>query len=162
MSIAIKNGDLLKSGADYICHQVNCQGIMGSGVARAIKEAYPIVYRKYMNAAKWKDIGFGDKQADWDYMLGSIQLVDINDTQCVINMFCQRYYGNDGIRYTSYDAFWTALNDIAYNVPKGSSISFPYGIGCVRGGANWNIILAMITEVLGKDYNVEIWRLNNG
>ena len=42
------------------------------------------------------------------------------------------------------------------------TIAFPARIGCVRGGANWNVILKMIEEVLGEDYNVEIWRLDNG
>lgn len=30
------NGDLLKSGCDIICHQVNLQGIMGGGLAKQI------------------------------------------------------------------------------------------------------------------------------
>ena len=33
---------------DIICHQVNCQGKMGSGVAKRIRNAYPIVYTNYM------------------------------------------------------------------------------------------------------------------
>jgi hypothetical protein len=32
----------------------------------------------------------------------------------------------------------------------------------VRGGANWNVILTMIEEVLGADYNVEIWDYDKG
>ena len=33
---------------DYIVHQVNCQGKMGSGVAKRIKDEYPVVYKNYM------------------------------------------------------------------------------------------------------------------
>ena len=32
------NGDLLKSGCDIICHQVNEYGVMGAGIAKQIKE----------------------------------------------------------------------------------------------------------------------------
>ena len=36
--IKIIDGDLLNSEADIICHQVNCQGKMNSGVAKQIRE----------------------------------------------------------------------------------------------------------------------------
>lgn len=39
--------DIFKSGADIICHQVNCQGVMGSGIAKQVREKYPVVYRDY-------------------------------------------------------------------------------------------------------------------
>ena len=45
------NGDLLKVqkelNLDVICHQVNCQGVMGSGIAKQIRDTYPIVYDNY-------------------------------------------------------------------------------------------------------------------
>ena len=40
-------GNLLDSNCDYICHQVNCQGVMGSGIARQIRERWPEVYKDY-------------------------------------------------------------------------------------------------------------------
>ena len=36
-------GDIFLSNADAILHQVNCQGVMGSGVAKQVREKYPIV-----------------------------------------------------------------------------------------------------------------------
>ena len=47
MSIHIINGDLFETTAKYICHQVNCKGKMGSGVAKQIRERYPEVYSAY-------------------------------------------------------------------------------------------------------------------
>ena len=44
-----ENSDLTYSNAEMICHQVNCQGKMGSGVAKAIKEKFPTAYQMYMN-----------------------------------------------------------------------------------------------------------------
>ena len=40
-------GDVTKSDCDIICHQVNCQGVMNSGVAKAIREKWPEVYDNY-------------------------------------------------------------------------------------------------------------------
>ena len=32
---------------DVIGHVVNCQGVMGGGIAKSIKERYPSVYEEY-------------------------------------------------------------------------------------------------------------------
>lgn len=149
-------GNLLESDCDYICHQVNCQGKMNSGIAKSIKDKWPIVYQeyimKYFNSLP-------------ELLLGDIQFININTpeaderAQFIINMFSQENYGYDGRRYTSYDAFWNCLHLIKEAVPKGSKIGFPGFIGCVRGGANWNIIYEMIKEVLSEDYEVYIYFL---
>ena len=104
-----------------------------------------------------------------DILLGTIQIVGLWEDyystdfhQSVINMFSQEYYGYDGRRYTSYDAFWSCLGEIKKYIKPGLRIAFPARIGCVRGGANWNVIFTMIEEVLGADYNVEIWDFDRG
>lgn len=157
-------GDLLESDCDYICHQVNCQGKMNSGIAKSIREKWPVVYTNYM--AKYFNMLP-------ELLLGDIQIVGLWEDfyatdfhQSVINMFSQEHYGYDGRRYTSYDAFWNCLNLIKNNIPKGKKIGFPGHIGCVRGGANWNVIYEMINQVLAEDYEVYIYFLtedeNNG
>ena len=45
--IKYKIGDLLTAPQKCIAHQVNCQGVMGSGVAKAIRNEYPKVYKEY-------------------------------------------------------------------------------------------------------------------
>ena len=163
--VTFHNGNILDSGADIICHQVNCQGKMNSGVAKAIREKWPEVYIKYMesNEIIW-DKAHEHGRMIWNHMLGQIQVVFIADkkTMAVVNMFAQENYGYDGRRYTSYDAFWSCLGEIKRTINPGLRIAFPARIGCVRGGANWDVILTMIKEVLGADYNVEIWDYNKG
>ncbi len=44
--IKIVNGSILQSKVPYICHQVNCMGAMGTGVAKQIKALYPSVYEE--------------------------------------------------------------------------------------------------------------------
>lgn len=169
MSVEHYYGDLLKTNCDYICHQVNCQGVMASGIAKSIREKWPEVYNQYKHFCDEHDRlacelygGYENGPIGSDLLLGKIQKVEINDKQSVINMFSQLTYGYDHQRYTSYDAFINALYKIRDGIPKGSKIGFPYDIGCVRGGANWNIIETMISEVLGKNYQVEIWRFDRG
>ena len=151
MSLKFLLGDITKSDANYICHQVNCQGAMGSGVAKAIKDKWPVVYTDYRR--------FYESNKP---LLNEIQIVAVSTEQSVINMFAQEYYGYDRNQYTSYDAFWKCLNKIKNTVPKGSKIAFPSKIGCCRGGANWKVILTMISEVLESEYNVEIWEYDAG
>lgn len=171
--IYFKKGNLLESGCDYICHQVNCQGKMNSGIAKQIREKWPVVFKNYRAKFEEREKAIADICGCYEHMidysetlLGDIQIVDLWDdyysTDChqsVINMFAQQHYGYDGRRYTSYDAFWNCLNLIKQTVPKGKTIGFPEKIGCDRGGANWQVILEMITEVLGTEYKVFIYYL---
>lgn len=151
MSFEYKKGNLLTSNCEYICHQVNCQGVMGSGIAKQIRETYPYVYTQYL--------ALKDKMS-LKLMLGYIQIVPITATDCskhIINMFAQEYYGYDKKQYTSYDAFYNCLVKIKRWVPKGATIGFPYRIGSDRGGANWDVIESMIKSLLEEDYTVEIY-----
>lgn len=151
MSIQIVNGDLLEANVEYICHQVNCMGKMNSGIAKSIRERWPEVYNFYSKICNCHAS---------QLLLGRIYGIHVGKNT-VINMFSQLKYGYDGKKYTSYDAFWDCLIEIKERLPTGSRIGFPYGIGCVRGGANWNIIYTMIKEVLSENFEVYIYRLEN-
>ena len=141
-------GDITKSNCDIICHQVNCQGAMNSGVAKAIREKWPEVYEQYKDLCK--------KQEQTICLLGTMQPVEIqkNPTRYVVNLFAQQYYGFNGIRFTDYEAFYNSIANLSVQLASNpdKTIAFPYKIGCVRGGANWNIIKTMIEEVfVGRD-----------
>ena len=154
MSIEWVKGDLLEADVDYICHQVNCQGKMGSGIAKSIRDKWPNVYTKYISDMNYHK-SFGGNS------LGSCQFVEVSPELTVINMFAQEYYGYDGRRYTSYDAFWSCLGEIKNILKKGSKIGFPRGIGCGLGGANWEVIESMIIAALDKDFEVYIYWKGN-
>lgn len=160
MSVYHVKGSLLDADVDYYCHQVNCQGRMGSGIAKAIKEKWPIVYTNYM--AKFENV----QPEYFKLFLGTIQFVPLykdyyldKEHKQVINMFAQETYGYDGRRYTSYDAFWSCLGHIREFVPEGATIGFPSHIGCGLGGGNWEVIKTMIEQVLDEDYEVYIYYL---
>ena len=151
-------GNLLDSGCDYICHQVNCHGVMGSGISKQIKERWPEVYEKYRREyERYTRQGFSPER-----QIGSIDMVNVdNSKRCVINMYSQRTFGYDGKRYTSYDAFANALELIRAHTLSDATIGFPKNIGCGLGGGNWKVISALIEEILGEDYDVYIYELED-
>lgn len=151
--VQYKTGNLLDAPVDYICHQTNCQGRMSSGIAKQIRERWPIVYSEYMK----QYYPYADCHGE-NHLLGEIGIVNV-DNKNIINMFAQLHYGYDNCQYTSYDAFWSCLYKIKDQVPKGSKIGFPWKIGCGLGGANWEIIFKMIEQVLAEDYEVYIYIL---
>lgn len=161
------NGNLLDSDCNFICHQVNCQGKMNSGIAKAIRDKWPVVYDAYQNWQMSYDawahsIATSEERRNellGIVMLGRVLQVPVSDNQTVLNLAAQLNYGYDGKRYTSYDAFWMCLGEIKQTIPAGHSIGFPAKVGCCRGGANWNIIKTMIEEVLSDSYDVYIYDL---
>lgn len=137
--IPIVKGDVLSADADVIVHQVNCRAKMGSGVAKQVRERFPIVYKEYMSLC--------DSYKDKDKLLGVVQYVDIGDGRTVANMFAQLDYGYDGGVYTNTQAFAKCLDSISKHF-DGKNVAIPYKIGCCRGGANWDEIFSLISTKL--------------
>lgn len=154
MEIKNIDGNLLDSTAEYIVHQVNCLGVMGSGVALAIRNKWPVVCEEYEKLFKNSD--------EWSReLLGRIQIVKVNEVQSVVNLFGQASCGY-GERFTSYDAVDDALRKLSKNCKENGikSIALPYRMSSDRGGANWNIILEMVKQHFNDlDITVEIWKL---
>ena len=123
---------------------------MGSGVAKQIRDKWPRVYDNYVSYCY-------DYAACTHELLGECQLVQINDNQYVANLFGQNKYGYDGKRYTSYDGIYDALVSLAFQMENNNmnSIACPYRMSSDRGGADWNVVLAMIESVF-KDTDVTI------
>lgn len=146
-------GNLLESNCDYICHQVNCQGVMNSGIAKQIRERWNNVFVSYRKRCDWY------KSRDVS-PLGRIWGVPINVNNIdryIVNMFSQDSYGYDGSCFTSYDAFAHCLEVMKIWVPRDKTIGFPKNIGCGLGGGNWKVISALIEEILGETHEVYIY-----
>ena len=155
MEIIYKTGNLLDAQTDVIAHQVNCQGVMGSGVAKQIKEKWPIVFELYSQ--------FWDYEGEGEKCLGKCLMVDISCGfgKWIANLFGQDFYGLDR-RYTNYEALYTSLESLKKQMEQEFliSVAFPYKMSSDRGGADWNIVLAMIESVFkNTDITIEIWKL---
>lgn len=132
--------DILTVKQGTICHQVNCQGVMGGGLALSIRNKWPHVYEKYKNFCKRADYWPMD-------LLGMAESVEINDKLIVYNIFGQFDFGGGGERHTDY----CALNNAFHHIKEIESaantkldIYFPYLMGCDRGGGDWRIVSKMI------------------
>ena len=156
MKLEFKNGDLLKASEYFKVHQVNCQGVMGSGIAKSIKEKYPKVFEEYKNFYKFcKSIPNNQSP------LGIAQISMI-ENGAIINLFGQDGYGKG--RQTNYEAFYQGLENIKRQIMNNNyprEVAFPYKIGSDRGGADWNIILTMINVVFNDtDFSITIYKYN--
>lgn len=163
------NGDLLSSGCDIICHQVNCQGKMGSGIAKQIRERYGHVYLAYIDFCSNKK---------GELLLGSIKPVCIESNvdgcayegianrRFIVNVFSQDKYGYNGKQYTDYNAFKLACNRIRAKFDNDGNrpirIGFPDHIGCGLGGGDWSVMRKIIEDIFVDDnkWSVEIWKYN--
>lgn len=122
------------------CHQVNCQGVMGSGIAKQIRNEYPEVYKEYKHVE--------------NPMLGYILPVFTTDGRICINMFAQDKFGRDK-RYTDYAAFRDCLLAIVglvadHHIHEDVPIAFPYMIGCGLAGGDWLVVEKLLQEFSDK------------
>jgi len=141
MLYEVKGNIVTDTQYTIFCHQVNCQGVMGAGLAKQIRERYPSVYEDYM-----REINSGRP------LLGSKICTMTADDRVCISMFAQDGYGQY-MCYTNYVAFQIILDNIEHelnmlysgqiNLPP---VAFPYKIGCGLAGGNWDIIYRMIQK----------------
>ena len=94
-------GNIFDCKEDIIVHQVNCQGVMGSGLAKQVKEKYPEVFNGYYHYCK-QNMGTD--------ILGTSLICEANDGKYIANLFGQLYYG-EGLQ-TDYDMFRKALQEV--------------------------------------------------
>ena len=155
-----KEGNLLDAPQICIAHQVNCQGVMGSKIAQAIKEKYPKAYEHYKGYCNTKT----SKE-----LLGTSQEIYCDMAErTVINLFGQEFYGYNGCYHTSYVALTTALDSAFkfikrenrdYNDPL--EIAIPYRMGCDKGCGDWRRVNEILEELSYKhDVDVYIYSLN--
>ena len=157
--------DIFKSGADIICHQVNCQGVMGSGIAKQVKEKYPIVYEKYKHHC---DI-YAPKA-----LLGVAQFVATAEKHGtpflgIFNLYAQEKFGYDGKQYTDYGALYKCFEKLKESIPKNPNneryvVAIPYMMSCCRGGGDWELVYGFINDILGNDekFDILICEYNGG
>ena len=135
------NGDITDITSGIICHQVNCQGVMGAGVALAIKRKWKIVYFTYRETYR-----------NGNLQLGNVTYIVVEPGIVVANLCGQDRYGRKGI-HTNYEALHKAIYHISET--RASAIKqvgiripvyFPNRMGCGLAGGDRNIVI----EIIGK------------
>ncbi len=147
-------GDLIKMAIDgdfdIIIHGCNCFNVMGSGIAKTIKDMFPEVYQDDLETIK------GDKRK-----LGIISPVMVSHNNrkfVIVNAYTQYKYGM-GIN-VSYDAIRSCFKHVynEFSIYKDWKIGYPM-IGCGLGGGDWNIVSKIIDEELKDlDHTLVIYK----
>ena len=144
-------GDVRDTDIKYIAHGVNSQGVMGSGVAKALFVKWPEVREQYL---KYHRANLALAINGTEDFLGTVQVVPC-DGKTVLNMFTQDFYGYDGKLYLSYDAVRACFQAV---VDQGliKEIAIPR-IGSKLAGGDWNKIKEIINEVTKDQVKVTVY-----
>lgn len=150
-----KKGDLLAVTKGHIVHGCNAQGVMGSGVALAVKKKYPAAFENYM---------FHHNTPE-GLILGIAYPFAINPELTIWNAITQESFGQP-FRNVSYDAIQTCFAQINESIHLDQSsvegldhpteVHIPM-IGAGLGGGNWEIIKTIIEQTM--DYPTTVWIL---
>lgn len=152
----VKSGDILNSGADIICHQVNCLGVMGAGLAAQIKRANPQLFKKY------HDTCIRSTATSLIATTLFLPVDHVDSRQVIANCFAQEGYGR-GACQTQYDALEACLKRVRSTAAVGNlSVAIPYGMGCGLAGGDWSRVSDIIDRVFaGCSFEVTIWKLKS-
>ena len=115
----------------YIGHGTNCVGVMGAGVAKAIRAKYPEVFSQYKTLCD-------TNKDDNTRLLGTVQAVE-SKGKVILNLFTQLGFGH-GIQvdYNAVRSCFQILNAKAEEMEI-TRIGFPK-IGAGLGGGDWETI----------------------
>lgn len=159
--ITYKKGNLLESSCAIICHQVNCQGVMGAGIAKQLRDKYSGLYEAYRCLVE---------KNGKENCLGRVFFFQPASGRIIANMFAQFHYLPRTVVNTDYKAFRECCKSIKDFVLERAQIEscsvgdikigFPYKIGCGLAGGDWNIVSRILEEEFKDDcWDVEIWEL---
>lgn len=145
--IEYKTGDLLGAPERFLLHGCNARGVMGSGVAKLIRQRWPRAYEDYRKA--FEEDGLRTGQVIW---------VDVGD-KVVANAITQPTYGRSGV-HLDYEALRAVMREVeaaadgvsdseGRDLGPVTAIAMPL-IGAGLGGGDWRRIAAIIEEELDR------------
>lgn len=151
--IQIVYGDLMKAKENIIVHQVNCKGVMGSGVAKQIRATFPEAYHEYVGHAHANDS---------DELLGTAQIVySHSKDKFIANVFGQDSYGASRRRTFESALIWGLKQVREFAEDNNMSVAMPYNIGCALGGGDWDTVHEGIQAVFANfDRDVTIYKFD--
>lgn len=156
MPIIYKKGDVVeafKQGeVDVLIHSTNCQGVMGSGIAKQIKAEFPEAYHEYKQSELY---GGG-------LFLGEVSGAIFNRVTCgkfggILNVNGQDQFIDRTKCNTNYAALAKGLLACHEWIESGDVVAMPK-IGAGLGGGDWKIIEAIIESAF-QDREVLVYTL---
>lgn len=144
----VAHRDIFSTHLNAIAHGVNCQGVMGAGIALEVKRRYPDLFEKYKKMClEYKD----EYSTITEFPFGTMQPYRVPNTNLhILNCFTQydtaKRHGDVAI---SYRAIFTSFSVAgAYCKENGiEELAIPQ-VGAGLGGGNWKIIYQLIANAL--------------
>lgn len=135
-----KKGNLLDATETLIAHGCNAQGVMGSGVAKYVREKWPEAYEEYHDLCE-------EYEGRRDELLGSNHYFTVGEDQVLVNAITQVTYGEGKqARYTAVvDCLVVAIEDY-WVEGETIQVAIPL-IGCGLGGLKWEVLKELLEEV---------------
>ena len=145
-------GNLLDVTHGIIVHGCNARGVMGAGVAKAVKARYPGAYHLYRGAHKGSGLTVGH------IIPYDVPTLAARTELLIVNAITQENYGTEQ-RQVDYEGLYRCFSQIpqlakAYQLPD---VHFPL-IGCGLAGGEWAIVEAIIESTL-KGLRKHLWVL---
>ncbi len=143
---ALQQAQLNGNNNTYLIHCCNAKGVMGSGIAKSIKERIPRAYEEY----KWH---LEDRE-----LCGACPMGTVSYGDDVINLIAQENYGT-GKRQVHYGYLSEALRRAAIlfsSYEQGRTLIVPYKMCCDRAGGDWDVVVELL-EVAFKGWNIEVY-----
>lgn len=141
MPLKFVKGDILDAKDGIIGHQVNCQMVMGAGLAKKIRDKYPVVFSEYKTVMSAYPVNM---------RLGKCQMVEaIPKTLYIANLFGQYHYLPRNRVHTDYNALGMALRNLnrwrSTTFGDDFHIYLPRGLGCGLAGGDWKVVEGIIS-----------------
>ena len=146
--IKIVTGNLFESDADCLVNTVNCEGVMGKGIAYQFKLRFPENYKAYVSNCKEGKLRPGK------------MLVFSENDKTIINFPTKDKWRNPSlIGYIS-----DGLDELMRIMPdlKAKKIAMP-PLGCGNGGLDWEAVKPLIEKKLqSSDTEIELYAPSEG
>ena len=145
----IEHSSIIDVEEGIICHQVNCMGVMGAGLAKQVKEKWPDVFRQYASLC----CSFRDMPG---MLLGKVQDIAVSDNLVIANCFGQVYTGH-GLM-TCYEAWKNIIRQLLDSSSYFGDIPIhiPYMVGCGLAGGDWQVMNEILENGF-KGHNVQVF-----
>jgi O-acetyl-ADP-ribose deacetylase (regulator of RNase III) len=145
-----RRGNLLDSSAPVIAHGCNCFNVMGAGVALAIRNKYPEVYKADLETVR------GDRNKLGTFTKAQVEAEPI---KIIYNLYTQYSMGGDKV-HLDYQALETSFEAMIIDLKKNKALRSPIvaipRIGCGLAGGNWDVVKEIIQNLAVK-YTIPVF-----
>jgi len=135
--ITIKDCNIFDNKFNVVINPVNCDGVMGAGLAKRFKEKYPDMYEDYRKQCINKRL-----------LIGKLHVYRVNENLTIIN-FPTKDSWRENSKYEYILKGLKELNKYLISSDKRLSVGIP-ALGCGLGGLEFLAVSYLISRELNN------------